>query len=213
MLREETMVRVKREKVQTQPEAAPSAPATKLVVGYARASSEEQSTAIQADQLKAVGCSVVLTEKASGTKRDGREKLDLALQMLKAHPGSTLVVCRLDRLARNTREALELLETIHGAKCGLKVLDMDINTATPHGRMLFSILSSLATWETEVRRERQRLGIEKAKAEGIYKGKAPKLKTDQIADLKSRHAHGVPLSVLARDFKIGKATVCRYLKA
>lgn len=133
--------------------------------------------------------------------------------MLKAHPGSTLVVCRLDRLARNTREALELLETIHAAKCGLKVLDMDINTATPHGKMLFSILSSLATWETEVRRERQRLGIEKAKSEGVYKGRTPKLKADQIADLKSRHAHGVPLSVLARDFRIGKATVCRYLKA
>ena len=62
---------------------------------YARASSEDQSTAIQAEQLKAVGCSVALTEKASGTKREGRDKLDLTLQMLMAHPGSTLVVCHL----------------------------------------------------------------------------------------------------------------------
>ena len=109
--------------------------------------------------------------------------------------------------------ALELLETIHAGKRGLKVLDMDVNTATPHGKMLFSILSSLATWKTEIRCERHRLGIEKARSEGVYKGRAPKLKADQIADLKSRHAHGVPLSVLARDFKIGKATVCRYLKS
>ena len=186
---------------------------TKLIIGYGRASSDDQSTTIQADMLKAAGCSVILTEKASGTKLAGREKLELALKMIEAHPGSLIVVCRLDRLARNTKEALEVLERIHAAKCGLKILDMDINTATPHGKMLFSILSSLATWETEVRRERQRLGIEKARADGVYKGRAPKLKANQIADLKSRHASGVPLSILARDFKIGKATVCRYLKA
>ena len=122
------------------------------------------------------------------------------------------MVTRLDRLARNTKDALALLDRIHAAKCGLKVLDMEINTATPHGKMLFSVLSSLATWETEVRRERQRLGIEKAKAKGVYEGRKPKLTATQVADLRQRHqVDGVPLSVLAKEFKISKATVCRYL--
>jgi DNA invertase Pin-like site-specific DNA recombinase len=184
----------------------------RLTIGYGRVSTGDQSTEVQSEQLKAAGCSVVLTENVSGIKLDGREKLELALKMLEAHPGSLLVVARLDRLARNTRDALALLDRIHAAKCGLKVLDMEINTATPHGKMLFSVLSSLATWETEVRRERQKLGIEKAKAQGVYEGRKPKLTAERAADLKRRHADGVPLSVLARDFKIGKATVCRYLK-
>jgi DNA invertase Pin-like site-specific DNA recombinase len=184
---------------------------TKLTIGYARASTDDQSTEVQAEQLKAAGCSTVLAENGSGTKLDGREMLETALKLLDGHPGSLLVVARLDRLARNTKDALAILDRIHTAKCGLKVLDMDVNTATTHGKMLFSILSALATWETEMRRERQRLGIEKAKAKGVYEGRKPKLTEVQVADLKQRHAAEVSLSTLAREFKISKATVCRYL--
>jgi DNA invertase Pin-like site-specific DNA recombinase len=184
---------------------------TKLTIGYGRVSTDDQSTEVQFEQLKAAGCAPVLTENVSGTKLDGRKNLEIAFNLLEAHPGSLLVVTRLDRLARNTKDALALLDLIHAAKCGLKVLDMEINTATPHGKMLFSVLSSLATWETEVRRERQRLGIEKAKAKGVYEGRKPKLTEAQVAALKQRHAAKVSLSTLAREFKISKATVCRYL--
>jgi DNA invertase Pin-like site-specific DNA recombinase len=188
------------------------ATSTKLTIGYGRASSDDQSTDIQDAQLKAAGCSVVLTENASGSKREGREKLNLALQMLKAHPGSTLVVCRLDRLSRSLKDAIAIHEELVAAGASLKVLDMGLDTSTAHGLFFYHLLQAMSQWETTLRRERQALGIAKAKANGVYKGASPKLTPEQAKELRERHAAKVSLSVLSREYGISRASTCRYLK-
>lgn len=186
---------------------------TTLTIGYGRVSTDEQSTAVQEEQLKAAGCSVVLAENASGTRMDGREKLELALNMLKAHPGSTLVVCRLDRLARNVRDAIDILEKLNTYRCGLRILDLGIDTSTPHGKMIFAVLSAMAQWETEIRRERQKLGIEKAKKEGTaYLGRQGRLTPAEAAELRQKHGEGVSISALGRFYDISESTVCRHLR-
>jgi DNA invertase Pin-like site-specific DNA recombinase len=196
---------------------APAAPGGKasngngtLIVGYGRASSDDQSTGVQEQQLREAGCSIVLTENGSGTKLEGREKLALALSMLRAHPGSTLVVCRLDRLARSLKDALDILDQIDKSGGFLRVLDMGIDTRTPHGRMIGHVLLALAQWETEIRRERQALGIAKAKQERPkkYAGRKPSLDRARVAELLRA---GKNKAEIARELGIARSSVYRLI--
>lgn len=180
-----------------------------MKIGYARASSIDQSTEIQEQQLKDAGCDLVLSENASGRRREGRQRLDDALQMLKAAPDSKLVVCRLDRLGRNLRESLQILDELKEAKADLIVLDMNIDTGTPHGRFFGQMLLAMAEWETELRRERQALGIAKAKKAGKYKGRAP---TKHAAEIKRLAAEGMAKAAIARELGVGRQTVYRVLE-
>ena len=140
---------------------------TKL--GYARVSSTSQSTNIQVEALKAAGCSTVRKEKVSGKSRDVRDELATILDFLRE--GDVLVVHKLDRLGRSTRDCLNLVHEIHEKGASLQVLEPAIDTSGPMGTMVLTVLGMVSEMELGFIKERQRAGIEAAKANGVYKGR------------------------------------------
>ena len=179
-----------------------------MLIGYARASAADQNLAVQEEQLKAAGCDLIFAEKRSATKRAGREQLETALKVLTAQPGNTLVVTRLDRLARSLADLLTISETIKKSKGSLRVLDKGqaVDTSTASGEMFFHILGAFAQFETRLRADRQREGIEKAKAEGRHLGR-PKAVPEEA--VKERLRAGETPTKIARELGIGRASVYR----
>src|SRR5215218_167870 len=131
-------------------------------IGYARVSTTGQETATQIARLKAAGCDIVREEKASGKTRDGRSELETVLSFIR--PGDTLVVVKLDRLGRSTRDVLNLVHELEEKGAHLRVLEPEINTKGPMGRMVLTVLGMVAEMELGFIRDRQRAGIEAAKA-------------------------------------------------
>ena len=141
------------------------------IIGYARASTEDQDCSIQVEALRAAGCTIVRSEKKSGTTRQGREQLDTILDFL--HYGDTLVVTRIDRLARSVKDLEDIVETIRAKGAHLQATEQPIDTTTPAGIAFLQMLGVFAQFETALRKERQLEGIAKAKAAGAYKGRKP----------------------------------------
>ncbi len=175
-------------------------------IGYARVSSVGQSLAVQLDKLSA--CDKIYQEKKSGATSQ-RPNLASCLDYVRA--GDTLVVTRLDRLARSTLHLCQIAETLHRKGVDLQVLDQQISTTDATGRLLFNMLGAIAQFETEIRAERQRDGIENARARGVPFGRRKALTRSQVATLDAQHRAGTPIRILMRDFRISKATVYRYL--
>ena len=123
-------------------------------IGYARVSTDDQNLAIQKATLDKDGCAIAFEEKRSGTKRNGRDQLDLALKVLS--PGDTLVVTRLDRLGRSLRDLANIAHEIEVAGAHLRVVEQSVDTATSAGRAFFGMLAVFAQFETDVRRDRCR---------------------------------------------------------
>ena len=139
--------------------------------GYARVSTTGQSLEAQVEQLKAAGCDRIKSEKASGKTAARTE-----LQGLHRHvlgQGDTLVVCKLDRLARSTTDLLKIAEELEELGAGLEVLNINLDTKTPTGKLMLTMLGAIAQFERELMLERQAEGIAKAKVAGKYKGGAP----------------------------------------
>ena len=176
-------------------------------IGYARVSTEDQDLAIQMEALDSDGCAIVFEEKKSGSKRDDREQLVLALKVLT--PGDTLVVTRLDRLGRSLRDLANIVHEIETAKAHLRVIEQSVDTATSAGRAFFGMLAVFAQFETDVRRERQAEGIAKAKARGAYTGGKARIPRAQVLDLR-RSGQGP--SAIARALGISRMSVYRILK-
>ncbi len=176
------------------------------LIGYARVSSVGQSLAVQLDKL--TPCDKIYQEKRSGTTRQ-RPSLDACLDYVR--DGDTLVVTRLDRLARSTLHLCQIAEVLRRKGVDLRVLDQQISTADATGRLLFHMLGAIAQFETEIRAERQRDGIENAKARGVPFGRHKTLTRAQTAALRAQRQQGVPIRTLMRDFRLSKATVYRYL--
>ncbi len=176
-------------------------------VGYARVNSVGQSLAVQLDKLAA--CDKIYQETKSGTTSQ-RPRLRDCLEYVRE--GDTLVVTRLDRLARSTLHLCQLAETLQRKGVALQVLDQQIDTATSTGRLLFHMLGAIAQFETEIRAERQHDGIENAKARGVPFGRHKALTHAEIAALRTARRQGAPIGALTRDFRISKATVYRYLR-
>jgi DNA invertase Pin-like site-specific DNA recombinase len=176
------------------------------LIGYARVSSIGQSLEVQRDKLK--HCDKLFEEKHSGTS-DKRPRLAACLEYVRE--GDTLVVTRLDRLARSTLHLCQIGETLKRKGVHLQVLDQQISTADATGRLLFHMLGAIAQFETELRAERQMDGILKAKARGIPLGRRKTLTPQQVADLRDRRQQGIPIRTLMREFKLSKATIYRYL--
>jgi DNA invertase Pin-like site-specific DNA recombinase len=147
-------------------------------IGYARVSSVGQSTDNQVDRLKAAGCTVIRMEKVSGRSRDGRTELATILEFIQ--PGDTLTVVKLDRLGRSTRDVLNLVHELEGRGAHLRVLEPEISTAGPMGKMVLTVLGMVAEMELGFIRDRQRVGIEAAKAKGVYKGRPVTLDHSRI---------------------------------
>jgi DNA invertase Pin-like site-specific DNA recombinase len=174
------------------------------VVGYARVSSAGQSLEIQQEQLTAAGCVKVFSEKRTGTTTEGREQLDLALSYVRE--GDVFVVTRLDRLARSLVDLRRTVDLLTTKGVGFRCIQQTIDTTSSEGRLMLNILASFAEFETDIRKERQRDGIAKAKAAGLYRGRPASIDVSRINELE---AAGVGPAQIARTLGIARASVYR----
>ena len=175
--------------------------------GYARVSTVDQDLAIQEAALRAAGCRVVRAEKRSGAAREGRDELRLLLDFL--HKGDTLVVTRIDRLARSVRDLQDIVHELKAKGVALKATEQPVDTGTAAGKAFLDMLGVFAEFETNLRRERQLEGIRAAKARGVYKGRKPSIDPAEVRRL--REAEGLGPSAIARRLGIGRASVYRVL--
>ncbi|MCF3948562.1 recombinase family protein [Acidiphilium sp. AL] len=178
-----------------------------MIYGYARVSTDGQSVAAQVSQLRAAGCEKVFKETASGARTD-RVYLHKAIVQLEA--GDTLVVTRLDRLARSTRDLLNTLATIADMKAGFRSLnDAWADTTTPHGRLMLTVLGGLAEFERELIRARTGEGRDRAKARGVRMGRKPKLTHHQRQEALHRREAGEAVREIARSYNVSHSTISR----
>jgi DNA invertase Pin-like site-specific DNA recombinase len=156
-------------------------------IGYARVSTTDQDLDTQLAKLKAEGCGIIRSEKMSGASRNGRLELATILDFLR--PGDELVVTRLDRLGRDTRDVLNLIHECEQKEAFVTVLDPHVSTRGEMGHIVLTVLGMVAQMERRFIKERQRDGIEQAKAEGTYKGGKRRLDHEKVLALHSR-GHG-----------------------
>lgn len=181
-----------------------------MLVGYARVSSVGQSLELQHEQLTKEGCEKIFEEKASGADKD-RPQLEAMLDFIR--DGDTLVVTKLDRVARSMSHFWEIVERLQANGADIRVLNTPgLDTSSPHGRLLMGILSSVAEFERTLIRERQQEGIERAKRAGKYKGRQPLSETTQ-REIDALKKQGVQPTEIARQLGIGRATVYKYAKS
>ena len=177
------------------------------VYGYARVSSDGQTLDAQIAQLKAAGAEKVFREKISGARADRPE---LSRLLRKLAPGDRVLVTRLDRLARSTRDLLNTLAAIGDRKAGFRSLnDAWADTTTPHGRLMLTVLGGLAEFERELIRARTGEGRERAKARGVRLGRKPKLNQHQQKEALARRDAGEPVTEIARSYDVHHATISR----
>jgi DNA invertase Pin-like site-specific DNA recombinase len=176
-------------------------------IGYARVSTHDQDLAIQNERLKKAGCEIIRSETGSGSTRKGRSELETIMDFL--HAGDELVVVRLDRLGRSTRDVLNLVHELEERGASLRVLDPDITTTGSMGRMVITILGMVADMELQFIKDRQRAGIEVAKDLGIYKGRQKQIDNSEI---RRRILAGASKATVARDLKISRMSVYRALR-
>lgn len=180
-----------------------------MLIGYARVSSASQSLELQLDALKAADCGKVFAEKRSGTTTDGREALAEAMDY--AREGDTLVVTRLDRLARSMLDLKTIVASLAAKGVTFRCLQQGaVDTTRSDGKLMLNILASFAEFETDLRRERQRDGIDKAKAAGVYKGRPVTIEGDKVRAMRDA---GTGPADIARALGIGRASVYRHLGA
>ena len=172
--------------------------------GYARVSSTDQDLSIQKAALQVAGCTVIRAEKASGTTRRGRSELATLMDFLR--PGDTLVVTRIDRLARSLRDLQNIVHELREKGAYLKATEQPIDTATAAGKAFLDMLGVFAEFETNLRRERQMEGIAAAKAKGVYKGRPRSIDAAEIRRLLNE---GNGPSEVAKRLGIGRASVYR----
>lgn len=182
-----------------------------MLIGYARVSTRDQKPDLQRDALRQAGCERIFEETASGAKRD-RPQLKAALDFMRG--GDSLVVWKLDRLARSTRQLLETVEALERREMGLKILTQNIDTASAGGRLIFTVFSATAEFEREIIRERTRAGLDAARSRG-RKGGRPRALSDK--DLKQARAlladPEITVEDVARRLGVGPSTLYRYLPA
>lgn len=177
------------------------------VYGYARVSTDGQTLAAQDAALHAEGCAKVYSETASGARADRPE---LAKVLKRLEPGDVLMVTRLDRLARSTRDLLNILAAIGEAKASFKSLgDTWADTTTPHGRLMLTVLGGLAEFERELILARTGDGRARAKAKGVKFGRRPKLTPHQRQEALQRLQDGESQADVARSYAVSQATISR----
>lgn len=178
------------------------------VVGYARVSTEDQNLDAQLDELEKAGVDRVYQEKASGVKAD-RPELEKMIDYVRE--GDVVVVCKLDRIARSTAHLLNLVETLQKKEVAFKVLNIDLDTSTPTGKFMLTMLGAVAAFEREMMLERQKDGIRLAKEKGVYKGRKPTAR-EKAGDVARLLGEGKTKEAVAKELKIGIASVYRIAK-
>jgi len=175
--------------------------------GYARVSTNGQDLASQEAELIAVGCAKVFKEKASGAKTD---RAELAKALRRLERGDVLIVSRLDRLARSTRDLLNMVAAIAEREAGFRSLkDTWADTTTPHGRLMLTVLGGLAEFERELIRARTSDGRKRAKDRGVKFGRPTALTPHQRQEAIQRLANGEAQADVARTFNVSQATISR----
>jgi DNA invertase Pin-like site-specific DNA recombinase len=178
-----------------------------MIYGYARVSTNGQTLAAQDAALRAAGVAKVYFEKVSGAVTDRPE---LAKLLKRLDEGDVLVVTRLDRLARSTRDLLNILEAIGKAGAQFRSLgDPWADTTTPHGRLMLTVLGGLAEFERELIRARTGDGRERAKDRGVKFGRPPKLNSHQRREAIERMRKGETQSDIARSYAVSHTTIGR----
>ena len=177
------------------------------IVGYARVSTDGQTLASQDAQLHAAGCAKVYSEKASGARTDRPE---LAKLLRRLDEGDVLMVTRLDRLARSTRDLLNILDTVAKTGAGFKsVADAWADITTAHGRLMLTVLGGLAEFERELILARTGEGRKRAKARGVRFGRPPVLTSHQRQEAIQGLTEGATQADLARTYGVSQATISR----
>jgi len=178
-----------------------------MIIGYARVSTDGQSLEAQQTSLKAAGAERIFAEKVSGAVTD-RKALAKAIAALSS--GDILLVTRLDRLARSTRDLLNVLDAVSKAGAKFKSLaDAWADTSTMHGELMITILAGLATFERHLIRARTDEGRKRAQARGVQFGRKPKLTKHQIAEALQRRSNGEPLTEIGRSYNVSHSTISR----
>jgi DNA invertase Pin-like site-specific DNA recombinase len=180
-----------------------------MLVGYARVSTQDQNPALQLDALKAAGCEKVFVEKASGAQRD-RPELLAALDYLRA--GDSLVVWKLDRLARSLKQLIETVELLESRSIGLRSLTEAIDTTTAGGKLVFHVFGALAEFERSIIRERTKAGLDAARARGKKGGRPPALVAKDLAAAKAMLSDPeITMEEVAKRLKVAPSTLYRHM--
>ena len=175
--------------------------------GYARMSTADQDFTLQEQALRTAGCEVIRAEKVTATRRDNRPELALLLDFLRQ--GDTLVVTRIDHLARSIKDLQDIVYTLKARGVTLKATEQPIDTHSAAGKAFLDMLGVFAEFETNPRRERQMEGIATAKARGVYRGRKPSLDPVEVHRLRVEEQLGA--TAIARRLGIGRASVYRAL--
>lgn len=180
-----------------------------MLIGYARVSTQDQNPQLQLDALKGAGCEKIYVEKASGAQRD-RPELIAALEFMRE--GDSLVVWKLDRLARSLKQLIETVEGLEGRKIGFRSLTEAIDTTSAGGKLVFHIFAALAEFERGIIRERTRAGLESARARGKVGGRPRSLGAEEIRQAKALLTDPeIRVEDVAKRLGVSEATLYRHL--
>ena len=171
-------------------------------IGYAKVSTVDQNPDAQIAALEAAGCTMIRTETRDGATLTGRPELGVILDFI--HPGETLVVTRIDRLARSMHDLQVIVAKLKDKGAHLAATEQPVDTSTAAGKAFFDMLGVFAEFETNLRRERQAEGIVMAKQRGAYRGRPPRI---DMEDIKHRLARGQSPTEVARELGISRGTV------
>lgn len=179
-------------------------------VAYCRVSSIGQSLEVQLEEMKRAGCTKVFAEKKSGRYTDNRPQLKACLDYVRE--GDTLVISRLDRMARSVLDLANIADRLQKKGVNLKVVNQGIDTSTSEGKLLFGVLSTFAAFENDLRYDRQKSGIEQALERGVKFGRKSSLTEAQKATIRRlRTEEGCEVRQLQERFHVSRATVYRAL--
>lgn len=184
---------------------------TAATVGYARTSTVDQEAGLEAQHrdLRVAGCAKLFSEQLSSVATK-RPQLEAVLDYVRE--GDTLIVTKPDRLARSTADLLGITERLKAKGVTLRILSMQMDTSTPTGKLMLTMLGGIAEFERDLMLERQREGIAKARADGKYKGRAPTAR-QKTADVLALKAKGNTADAIAASLQMSRSSVFRILRS
>lgn len=181
-----------------------------MLIGYARVSTRDQNLESQEDALRKAGCERLYSDKISSRKAE-RPQFKIVLEVLQE--GDTLVVWRLNRIARSLRELIEIVNDLKARNVGLRILNENIDTTTPNGRLFFHIIGALAEYDRDIIRENTYAGLEAARERGRVGGRSRALNDEQVRIAHALAAQDIPREQIGQLLKVSRATLYRYLSA